>query len=136
MMSPAVRPNFASTPASACNQVLANEVDFRPGLGLRIGHHHDVERLRLLLAPKREIDRRRQGAGRGEALKSQVEIGRRALGLMMAVEEGQIGLRLERRHEARGLDDEDRRLVRQRQRIAAVRAGDGDVAAIGDEDAR
>ena len=117
------------------DQVLANEIDFRPGLGLRIGHQHDVERLGLLLAAKREIDRGRQGPGRRETFEGQVQLRRRALGLMMAVEAGQIGLRLERRHEACGLDDEDCRLVRQRQRVAAVRAGDRDLAAVGDEDA-
>ena len=115
------------------DQVLADEVDFRAGLGLRIGHQHDVERLRLILAAKREIDRRRQRPGRRQALEGQVELGRRAFGLMMAVEARQIGQRLDRRHEARGLDDEDRRLLRQRQRVASVRAGDGDVAAVGDQ---
>ena len=50
------------------NQVLANEVDFRAGLRLRIAHHHDVERLRLILAAKREIDRRGQRPGRRQAL--------------------------------------------------------------------
>ena len=135
MMSPAVRPNLASTPAKRLDQILADEVDFRAGLRLRIGHHHDVERLRLILAAQREIDRRRQRPGRRQALEAQVELGRRALGLMVAVEARQIGERLDRRHEARRLDDEDRRLVRQRQRVAAVGPGDGDVAAVRDEDA-
>ena len=54
---------------------------------------------------------------------------------MMAVEARQIGLSLERGHEACGLDDKDRRFVRQRQRVAAVGPGDGDVAAVGDEHA-
>ena len=114
------------------DQVLADEVDFRAGLRLRIGHHHDVERMSLLLAAQREIDRRRQRPGRRQALEGQVEFGRRALGLVMAVEARQIGERLDRRHEARRLDDENRRFFRQRQRVTAVRPGDGDVAAIGD----
>ena len=117
------------------DQVLADEVDFRAGLRLRIGHQHDVERLRLILAAQREIDRRRQRPGRRQALEAQVELGRRALGLMMAIEARQIGERLDRRHEARRLDDEDRCFVRQRQRVAAVGAGDGDVAPVRDQHA-
>ena len=117
------------------DQILADEVDFRAGLRLRIGHQHDVERLSLVLTAKREIDRRGQRPGRRQALEAQIELGRRALGLMVAVEARQIGERLDRRHEARRLDDEDRRLLRQRQRVAAVGPGDGDVAAVRDEHA-
>ena len=117
------------------DQVLANEVDFRAGLRLRIGHHDDVERLRLVLTAQREIDRRRQRPGRRQALEGETEIGRRALRLMVAIEARQISERLDWGHEARGLDDEERRLLRQRERIAAVMAGDSDVAAVGDEHA-
>ena len=134
-MSPAVRPNLASAPARALNQVLANEVDFGAGLRLRIAHHHDVESIGLILAAKREIHRRGQRPGRRQALVGQVEIGGRAFGIVMAVEARQIGLALDRRHEPRRLDDEDRRLVRQRQRVAAIGAGDGDVAAVRDKHA-
>src|ERR1700735_1491397 len=38
------------------DQILANEVDFRAGLRLRIGHHHDVERMSLVLSTQRKID--------------------------------------------------------------------------------
>ena len=41
---------------------------------------------------KREIDRAGNGPGRREAFECQVELGRRALGLMMAVEARQTGL--------------------------------------------
>ena len=135
MMSPAVRPNLALTPASAWTRVLADEVDFGLRLRLRVGDQDDVERARLVLAFQRKIDRGRQRPGRREALEGQVELGRRALGLMMAIEARQMGQRIDRRHEARRLDDEDRRFVRQRQRVAPVGAGDRDVAAIGDEHA-
>src|ERR1700723_774257 len=40
------------------DQILANEVDFRAGLRLRIGHHDDVERMSLVLSTQRKIDRR------------------------------------------------------------------------------
>ena len=132
-MSPAVRPNLASIAGQRRNRVLANEIDFGLRLRLRVGDEDDVERLRLVLGMKREIDRGRQRPGRSEALEGEVELGRRALGLMMAVEAGKIGERLDRRHEALGLDDEDRRFLRQRQRIPAVGAGDRDLAAIGDQ---
>ncbi len=117
------------------DQVLADEVDFRSGLRLWIGHQDNVERLRLVLTTQREVDGRGQRPGRGQALEGQVELRRRTLGLMMAVEARQIGERLDWRHEARRLDDEDGRLLRQRQRIAAVGAGDGDIAAVRDQHA-
>ena len=117
------------------DQILADEVHLSAGFRLRIGHQHDVERLWLILATQREIDGRRQWPGRRQALESEVELSRRALGLMMTIEARQIGERLDRRHEARRLDDEDRRFIRQRQRVTAVRPGDRDVAAVGDEDA-
>ena len=135
MMSPAVRPNLASTPASAWIRSSRMKSTSAPVSGCGSVTITTSNACRLVLAAKREIDRRRQGPGRRQTLEGQVELGRRAVGLMMAVEAGQIGLRLDRRHEACGLDDEDRRLVRQRQRVAAVGAGDGDVAAVGDEHA-
>ena len=60
------------------------------------------------------------GAGRGDPLEGEIERGGRAVRLMMAVEARQLRHRIDRRHEAGGLDDEDRRFVRQRQRVAAV----------------
>src|SRR5271166_5709594 len=99
MISPAVSPNLASTPASAWIR---------------------SSRMKSTSAPV-------SGCGSVTNTTSNAfgsSWRRRALGLMMAVETGQIGLWLERRHEAGGLDDEDRRLVRQGQRIAAVGAGE------------
>ena len=127
---------FGVDAGQSLDQVLADEVDFSAGLRLRIGHQHDVERLGLVLAAKRKIDRRRQWPGRRQTLEGQVELGRRAFGIVMAIEARQVGERLDRRHEACRLDDEDRRLIRQRQRVAAVGPGDGDVAAVRDENAR
>ena len=122
-MSPAVRPNFASRPGERLDQVLADEVDLGFRLRLRVGDHHDVERFRLVLALKRKVERGRQRPGRRDALEAEIERGRRAHRLMMAIEARQVGRRIDRRHEARRLDDEDRRLVRQRQRVAAVGVG-------------
>ena len=115
------------------DRVLADEIDFGVRLGLRVGDEDDVERPLLDLGMKREIDRGRQWPGRREALECEVELSRRALGLMMAIEARQIGQRIDRRHEAGGLQDEDRRLVRERQPVAPVGAGDRDVAAVRNE---
>ncbi len=129
-----VEPEFRVDAGQRLNRVLADEIHLRLGLGLRVGHHHDVEGLRLVLPAEGEIERSGHGRRRREALESQVERARRALGLMMAVEAGQAGQRIDRRHEPGRLDDEDRRLVRQRQRVTPVGARDRDIAAVGDED--
>ena len=79
-------PEFRVDAGERLDQVLADEIDLRLGLGLRIGHHHDLERLRLVLAFEREIERGRHRSGRREALEDEVERGGRAVRLMMAVE--------------------------------------------------
>ncbi len=52
----------------------------------------------------------------------------------MAIEARQARDRVDRRHVAGRFDDEDRRLVGQRQAVAPVRVGERDIAAVGDED--
>ena len=134
-MSPAVRPNFAVGAAERLDQVLADEIDLGLGLGLRIGDQHDLEGVRLVLRFEREIERSRQRPGRRDPLEGEIERGRRAVRAVMAVEARQVRRGIDGRHVARRLDDEDRRLVRQGQRVAAVAVRDGDVAAVRDEDA-
>ena len=79
-MSPAVRPNFAVVPAQRLDQVLADEIDFRLGLGLRIGDQHDFKGVRARPAPQARNRATPAKGRRRDALEGQVEIGRRPLG--------------------------------------------------------
>ena len=133
MMSPAVSPNFASTPASASirSSRMKSTSASDSGCGsVTITTSNAFGSSWRFSAKSSEAGIGPVGA---QALEGQVERGRRALRLMMAVEARQARQRIDRRHEAGGLDDENRRFVRQRQRIAPVRPGRRDVAAVGDE---
>src|SRR5271155_4056874 len=101
MRSPAVRPNLASTPANAWIRSSRMKSTSAPVSGC------GSVTITTLNAFGSSCRRSGQRTGRRQALESEVELGRRALGLMMAVEARQIGERLSGRHEARGLDDED-----------------------------
>ena len=67
------QPELGAGPRQRLDQVLADEIDLGLVLGLRIGHHDDIERLRLVLPSKREIERGGHGPGRRQALERQVE---------------------------------------------------------------
>ena len=112
------------------HQVVADEVELGLGLGLRVGDEQHVEPLGFRLAPEAEIDRGGQGAGGFDPREGEAQRDGRAAGLVDVVEFRQHRHRVERRHIARRLDDEDHALVVDRKRVAPVRIGDGHLAAV------
>ena len=118
------------------DDVLADIVDLDIRLRLRIGEQHDLEGVRLLLA----FSAKSTEAGRGPVgampANSRLSEAGEPAGLMQAIEARQVGHGVERRHEARRLDDEDRSLVGQRQNVAALGIRRRDLSAVGDEHAR
>ena len=118
------------------NNVLADEVDFGVGLGLRVSEHHDLEGLRLLLPREGEIDGGGQGARRGDAFEGQPKVLRGAVRLMQISDGRQVRGRGHWRHVTRWLDDEDHPFVADRETVSAFGVGLDDVDPIRDEDIR
>ena len=112
------------------DDVLADEIHLGVRFGLRVGEEDDLEALRLLLARQREIDGGRQGAGRGDPLEGQPERGGRSGRLVDGIEARQHGDRVDGRHKAGWLDDEENGLVGHGQGVAAIRIGERHVAAV------
>jgi hypothetical protein len=81
-----------------------------------------------------EIDRRRQWSGRRQTRIAQIETSGRAVRLMDEGKTRQPRRRIERDGVARGLDDENRHSILDRQAVASIGPGANDLATIRDKD--
>ena len=117
------------------HRLVADVLDLRRGFGLRVGEEDHVEALGLGLAREHDIDRGRQRAGRRQAAVAKAERGGRAFGIVDVGQPGQVGRRVHRRGETRGLDHEEGLPRCDRETPAACGIGAHDVAAVGDEHA-
>ena len=116
------------------DHIIADEIDFDLALRLRIGEDNDVKFLRLVDRAQREIERIRQRSGRIDAAISQIEILRRARRLMNVIKSRQH-VRIDRHGIAGRFDNEDDVPVLEWKRVASVRVGLDDIAAVRDQNA-
>ena len=117
------------------DDILADEVHLGIRLGLRVGEEHDLEALRLVLARQREVDGSRKGPCRVDPLEGQSERGRGSGRLVDGVEARQHGHRIDGRHVAGRLDDEENGFVGDRKGVAAIGIGERHIATVRHHDA-
>ena len=121
-------PELAVEVQALVDDVVVHVADLTPVARLGVAEEEGAELVRFLLRGQREVDRGRQGPGRGDA---EVARGRRAFWPVQVVVPGR-GVVSQRHHPAARLDHEQLGGAVDRQLPAAADVGGGDLAAVRD----